>query len=156
MFPGSARPAAVCARLILLAVLALSGAARGAAAESLEIATRNGVRVFEVEMAVTPQEQEKGLMYRRDLPDGKGMLFDFGEERPAVFWMKNTYVSLDIIFIRRDGSIARIAERTTPLSEARIHSGAPVRGVLEVVAGTSKRYGIAPGDKVAHRIFAGR
>jgi hypothetical protein len=112
--------------------------------------------VFEVEMALTPREQEQGLMYRRELPEGKGMLFDMGKERPVAFWMKNTYVSLDIIFIRADGSIARIAQHTTPLSEAHIDSGAPVRGVLEVVAGTAQRYGIAPGDKVAHRIFSGR
>lgn len=137
-------------------LLAASFAAHAASVETLEIATKGGVRVFEVEMAVTPQEQEQGLMYRRELADGKGMLFDMGKERPATFWMKNTYVSLDMIFIRADGTIASIAERTTPLSEARINSGAPVRGVLEVVAGTAKRYGIAPGDRVGHRIFTGR
>jgi uncharacterized protein len=137
-------------------LLAASFAAHAASVETLEIATKGGVRVFEVEMAVTPQEQEQGLMYRRQLADGKGMLFDMGKERPATFWMKNTYVSLDMIFIRADGTIASIAERTTPLSEARINSGAPVRGVLEVVAGTAKRYGIAPGDRVGHRIFTGR
>ena len=137
-------------------MLAASLAAYAASVEQLEIVTKGGVRVFEVEMAVTPEEQEQGLMYRRELPEGKGMLFDVGEERPAVFWMKNTYVSLDMIFIRGNGTIASIAENTTPLSEARIYSGAPVRGVLEVVAGTAKRYGIAPGDKVGHRIFTGR
>jgi uncharacterized membrane protein (UPF0127 family) len=149
------------ARARLLATLvglwcAASLAAQALSVERLEIVTKNGVRVFEVEMAVTAEEQAQGLMYRRELPDGKGMLFDMGAERPATFWMKNTYVSLDMIFIRADGSIAKIAENTTPLSEARIESGAPVRGVLEVVAGTAKRYGIAPGDKVGHRIFAGR
>jgi len=147
-----ARPALIAAGLLLAA----STTVRAASVEQLEIATKNGVRVFEVEMAVTPQEQEQGLMYRRELADGKGMLFDMGKERPATFWMKNTYVSLDMIFIRADGSIARIAHGTTPLSEARIESGVPVRGVLEVVAGTAKRYGIAPGDRVGHRIFTGR
>ena len=136
--------------------LALSLAAYAFSIEQLEIVTKNGVRVFEVEMAITPQEHEQGLMHRRELPEGKGMLFDMGQEREAVFWMKNTYVSLDMIFIRGDGSIARIAENTTPLSEARVSSGVPVRGVLEVVAGTSKRYGIVPGDTVGHRIFTGR
>jgi uncharacterized membrane protein (UPF0127 family) len=147
------------ARLTAIAVgVSLIGmlAAHAMSIEPLEIVTRNGVRVFEVEMAVTPEEQETGLMYRRELADGKGMLFDLGDERPAVFWMKNTYVSLDMIFIRADGSIASIAENTPPLSEARVFSGAPVRGVLEVVAGSAKRYGIAPGDKVGHRIFTGR
>jgi uncharacterized membrane protein (UPF0127 family) len=137
-------------------LLAASIAAHALSIEQLEIVTKGGVRVFEVEMAVTPEEQETGLMYRRELADGKGMLFDMGEERPAVFWMNNTYVSLDMIFILANGSIARIAENTTPLSEARVYSGAPVRAVLEVVAGTAKRYGIAPGDKVGHRLFTGR
>jgi uncharacterized membrane protein (UPF0127 family) len=137
-------------------LLAASFAAHALSVEQLEIVTKGGVRVFEVEMAETPEEQEQGLMYRRELPDGKGMLFDMGEEKPAIFWMKNTYVSLDMIFIRADGTIASIAENTTPLSEARIYSNAPVRGVLEVVAGTAKRYGIVPGDKVAHRLFTGR
>jgi uncharacterized membrane protein (UPF0127 family) len=144
--------------MLAAALLALAATTPvwAATVEPLEIATNAGVRVFEVEMAATPEEQETGLMYRRELPDGKGMLFDLGDERPAVFWMKNTYVSLDMIFIRADGSIARIAENTTPLSEARVYSGAPVRAVLEVVAGTAKRLGIAPGDKVGHRLFTGR
>ena len=142
--------------VLIAAFLAVSASLHAATVEKLEIATKDGVRIFEVEMAVTPQEQETGLMYRRELPDGKGMLFDLGSERPAVFWMKNTYVSLDMIFIRADGSIARIAENTTPLSEARVSSGAPVRAVLEVVAGTSKRLGIEPGDKVGHRLFNSR
>ena len=149
----------VCARTLLIVaglLLVASFAAHALSVEQLEIVTKGGVRVFEVEMAETPEEQEQGLMYRRELADGKGMLFDMGEERPAVFWMKNTYVSLDMIFIRGDGSIASIAENTTPLSEARIYSNAPVRGVLEVVAGTAKRYGIVPGDKVGHRLFTGR
>src|ERR1700726_1142842 len=88
--------------LLMVAGLFLAGvlAAHALSIEQLEIVTNGGVRVFEVEMAVTPEEQEQGLMYRRELADGKGMLFDLGEERPAVFWMKNTYVSLDMIFIR--------------------------------------------------------
>jgi uncharacterized protein len=136
-------------------LLAMPLAAHALSVEQLEIVTKNGVRVFEVEMAVTEAEQAQGLMYRRELPDGKGMLFDLGEERPATFWMKNTYVSLDMIFIRADGTIASIAENTKPLSEARVYSNGPVRGVLEVVAGTAKRYGIVPGDKVGHRLFTG-
>jgi len=96
-----------CGPLIVASfLLAASPAVHALSVEQLEIVTKGGVRVFEVEMAVTPEEQEQGLMYRRELADGKGMLFDMGEERPAVFWMKNTYVSLDMIFIRADGSIA--------------------------------------------------
>src|SRR5262249_12991907 len=100
-------------------------------------------------------QQAKGLMFRRELPEGQGMLFDFGHEQPTSFWMKNTYIPLDMIFIRGDGRIAKIAENTVPLSEALISSGSPVRAVLEVIGGTAKKLGIAPGDRVAHAIFAG-
>ncbi len=124
--------------------------------QPLEIVSKTGVHTFAVEMAVTPDEQAKGLMFRRELPEGQGMLFDFGREQPATFWMKNTYVSLDMIFIRADGRILRIAENTVPLSEALVPSGGPVRAVLEVVAGSAKKLGIAPGDQVAHPIFGGR
>ena len=124
--------------------------------ERVEIVSKSGVHVFDVEMAVTPQQRSTGLMYRKELAPGRGMLFDFEGEGPIAMWMKNTYVSLDMIFIRADGRIARIAENTTPLSEQTIPSGAPVKAVLEVVAGTAKRLGIAPGDRVAHRIFRKR
>jgi uncharacterized membrane protein (UPF0127 family) len=121
--------------------------------QPLEIAGKNGVHIFGVELAVTPEEQAKGLMFRRELPEKQGMLFDFQREQPTSFWMKNTYVSLDMIFIRADGRILRIAENTVPLSEALVPSGGPVRAVLEVVAGTAKKLGIAPGDRVTHPIF---
>jgi uncharacterized membrane protein (UPF0127 family) len=139
-----------------LALFFLHGAAVAASIEQLEIVTRSGVVVFEVEIAVTDEERQTGLMFRRELLAGRGMLFDFKGEVPVTMWMKNTYVSLDMFFIRADGTIARIAENTEPLSEAHIVSGAPVQAVLEVVAGTAKRLGIRPGDKVAHRIFGGR
>lgn len=124
--------------------------------ERLEIVTRTGVHVFDVEIAATPEERSKGLMFRRELPQGRGMLFDFEGEGPIAMWMRNTYISLDMIFIRADGRIARIAENTVPMSETTIPSGAPVKAVLEVIAGTAKRLGIAAGDRVAHRIFGKR
>lgn len=143
---------------LLMAALALFLAAPAGAQklETVEIVTRSGVHVFEVEMAVTPEQRSTGLMYRKELAPGRGMLFDFGPEGPVAMWMRNTYVSLDMIFIRADGRIARIAENTVPLSDATISSGAPVKAVLEVVAGTARRLGIAPGDRVAHRIFRKR
>ena len=149
---------------LMISILAVVAWAMVAALESswglelqpLEIVSKTGVHTFAVEMAVTPEEQARGLMFRRELPEGQGMLFDFQREQPATFWMKNTYVSLDIIFIRADGSILRIAENTIPLSEALVPSGGPVRAVLEVVAGTARKLGIAPGDRVAHPIFSGR
>jgi uncharacterized membrane protein (UPF0127 family) len=154
-------------RRVLFVVLAmlsfltipLPGAGRMVAAQQLQelkITSKNGAHIFGVEMAVTPEEQAKGLMFRKELPEGQGMLFDFHQEQPTSFWMKNTYVSLDMIFIRGDGRILRIAENTVPLSEALVPSGGPVRAVLEVVAGTAKKLGIAPGDRVTHPIFSGR
>src|SRR5262245_11088240 len=141
---------------LILSFTGPSGSLTAQQLQPLEIATKNGVHVFGVEMAVTPEEQAKGLMFRRELPEGQGMLFDFQREQATSFWMKNTYISLDMIFIRADGRILRIAENTVPLSEALVSSGGPVRAVLEVIAGTCKRLGIAPGDRVAHPIFSSR
>jgi uncharacterized membrane protein (UPF0127 family) len=84
------------------------------------------------------------------------MLFDFKREQELSFWMKNTLISLDMIFIRADGSILRIAEQTEPLSERLVPSGGPARAVLEVIAGTARKLGIAAGDRVAHPVFSGR
>ncbi|MGZ6023323.1 MAG: DUF192 domain-containing protein [Rhizomicrobium sp.] len=123
--------------------------------ETLEIASQNGVHPFSVELASNDDERSRGLMFRKELPEGKGMLFDFQTEQPVAFGMKNTYISLDMIFIRADGRILSIAENTEPFSERPVPSGGPVRGVLEVVAGTAKKLGIKPGDRVAHRIFTG-
>jgi uncharacterized membrane protein (UPF0127 family) len=134
-----------------IAIVCLSVPAH--AQETLEIVGKSGVQVFSVEVMRTPEERSKGLMYRRELPEGRGMLFDFSPEQNVSMWMKNTYISLDMIFIRADGRILRIAEKTTPESEAIIPAGGPVRGVLEVIAGTAKKYGIAPGDRVAHPLF---
>lgn len=124
--------------------------------DTLEIVTRNGVHVFAVELARTDEERSRGLMFRKELPEGRGMLFDFSPEQEVSMWMKNTYVSLDMIFIRADGRILRIAENTEPLSERTISSGGRVRAVLEVVAGTARKLGIAPGDRVAHPLFTRR
>jgi uncharacterized membrane protein (UPF0127 family) len=139
----------------LLLVLASAGPA-AAADDTLEIVTRDGVHVFQVELAVTDQQRSQGLMYRRELPDGRGMLFDFKADTPVTMWMKNTYISLDMIFIRSDGRIHHIAQNTTPESERVISSNGAVRFVLEVIAGTARKYGIAPGDRVAHPWIAKR
>lgn len=93
-------------------------------------------------------------MFRKELPEGHGMLFDFKQEQPVAFWMHNTYIPLDMIFIAGDGRIVRIAENTQPQSDRLIPSGAPVRAVLEVIAGTASKFGIAPGDRVESPIFA--
>ena len=126
---------------------------RAATTGTLEIASKTGVHSFSVEVVATDAEREKGLMYRRELPEGRGMLFDFEREAPVAFWMHNTYIPLDMIFIRADGSILRIAENAEPLSDRLIPSGGPVRAVLEVTGGTARKLGIKPGDKVAGSIF---
>jgi len=109
-----------------------------------------------VELADTDQQRAYGLMFRKELPEGTGMLFDFKVEQDVGFWMKNTYIPLDMIFIRRDGRILRIAENTEPLSTRAIPSGGPVLAVLEVIGGTASKLGIAPGDVVAFPIFRNR
>lgn len=118
------------------------------------ITSAQGKHRFEVEAARTTAEQAQGLMYRTDLkPDG-GMLFapyppEGGGPREASFWMKNTPTPLDILFIRADGTIARIAENTVPFSEAAVPSGEPVAAVLELVGGRSAELGISEGDSVS-------
>lgn len=113
-----------------------------------------GRHVFQAELAKTPAEQERGLMYRTDLkPDG-GMLFApypaaGGPPRVATFWMKNTPTPLDIVFIRADGTIARIAENTVPFSEEMVSSGEPVAAVLELVGGRAAETGVSEGDTVS-------
>ena len=140
---------AICAVLSILSV-----PADAAELQTLEIVTKSGVHVFTVEVVKTEQERATGLMYRRELPEGRGMLFDFEREGPISMWMKNTYVSLDMIFIRADGRIARIAENTTPQSLEVIGVREPVLAVLELAGGTTRKLGIRPGDVVYHRIFS--
>jgi uncharacterized protein len=149
--------AALAAALTPLAACAENGAANASATQArtipVTVTTAKGTHVFNVEVARTPAEQERGLMYRTDLkPDG-GMIFtpypaDGGPPREASFWMKNTPTSLDIIFIRADGTIASIGENTVPFSEAQVVSGEPVAAVLEILGGKSAELGIAPGDRV--------
>jgi hypothetical protein len=151
---GRLRPWLMASLVIMFGALA-GPAAQAASFQPLEIVTKSGVHVFSVEMATTEQEKETGLMYRKELADGKGMLFDFSPEQEVSMWMKNTYVSLDMIFIRADGRILRIAENTEPLSTRIIPSRGLAKGVLEVVAGTAQKYGIQPGDQVGHSLFSG-
>jgi uncharacterized protein len=138
---------------IVFALLLVAGPARTADQRTLEIASKTGVHSFAVEIADTEPQREKGLMFRKNLPDGQGMLFDFKREQDVSFWMQNTYIPLDMIFIRGDGSILRIVENAEPLSTRLIPSGGPVLAVLEVIGGTARKLGIAPGDRVAHPIF---
>jgi uncharacterized membrane protein (UPF0127 family) len=143
------------AALVACFVLAAAGRSEAAGQSTLEIVSKNGVHAFAVELATNDDERSRGLMFRKELPEGRGMLFDFEHEAPVAFWMHNTYIPLDMIFIRSDGSILRIAENTEPMSDRLIPSGGAVRAVLEVIGGTARKFGIAPGDRVTSPIFKG-
>ena len=138
---------------VLIGLLVAAGPVRPAGLQTLEIASKTGVHAFSVEIADNDADRAKGLMYRKELPEGRGMLFDFHSDQEVSFWMQNTYIPLDMIFIRGDGRILRIAENTEPLSTRIIGSNGPVRGVLEVIGGTARKMGIGPGDRVASPIF---
>jgi uncharacterized protein len=143
------------AALIVLGLLGVAGAARAEDLQRLEIVTKSGPRAFLVEMATTEDEKNIGLMNRSELPDGRGMLFDFSPPQLVSMWMKDTLIPLDMIFIQADGRILRVAQNTEPLSTFAIPSGGVVKGVLEVMGGTARKYGIAPGDRVGHPLFDG-
>lgn len=122
-----------------------------AALAELTIRTTAGPRVFHVEMARTQDEQARGLMFRTGLAADRGMLFPFSPPRPASFWMKNTLIPLDMIFIRPDGSIARIAANTVPESLEPVSVDEPVAAVLEIAGGNAQAQGIHVGDVVRWR-----
>lgn len=109
---------------------------------------------FHVELALTPEQRSRGLMFRTDLPESRGMLFDFGRPSVVTMWMRNTYIPLDMLFIDEHGGITRIAANTEPLSEETISSGGPVRAVLELRGGITEKLGIRPGDRVLHPLFS--
>ena len=117
------------------------------------IETDQGQFEIFIELANEPEERRRGLMFRQTMPLNAGMLFDFERPREISMWMKNTPLPLDMFFIRRDGTIARIAESTEPFSLASIPSGEKVLAVLEVNAGIAQRFGAKPGDRVRHKIF---
>jgi len=108
---------------------------------------------FVIELADTPEEHAIGLMHRNYLAPDRGMLFDYKRPHKPRFWMRNTFISLDMLFVRGDGEIAYIAENTVPHSERTVGPRQSVQAVLEVPAGTVARLGIEVGDKVRHQIF---
>jgi uncharacterized membrane protein (UPF0127 family) len=119
----------------------------------LQIRTAGGAHRFSVEIATTQEQWSYGLMFRRSMPPDAGMLFVYDDDHEIQMWMKNTLIPLDMIFIKADGTILRIAERTVPQDLTTIPSGGPARGVLEVNGGTAARLGIKPGDRVLHPAF---
>ena len=125
-------------------------------AQALKIQTASGEKSFGLEIADTDQKRSAGLMYRKDFPADRAMIFVFGEERAVMMWMANTPLPLDMLFVRNDGSIARVAENTVPFSKDIVASGQPVAFVIEVNAGIAAKLGIKAGDTVKHRIICGQ
>ncbi len=119
--------------------------------EELSIKTKSATHKFMVEIAASEAEQNKGLMFRRSLDADKGMLFIYKDDKVRYMWMKNTYISLDMLFIKADGQIYHIHQDAEPFSEETISSQGPGRAVLELPAGTVERLSIKNGDYVLHR-----
>jgi uncharacterized protein len=142
--------------MIALAVLlgAWAGAsAQASALDSLEIVTSTGRHAFQVEIADSEATREHGLMDRRYMARDHGMLFEFDREEPVSFWMKNTYVPLDMIFLAPSGVVTHIATNAEPLSERVVPSGGPCIAVLELNGGMAASIGLKVGDKVRHPFF---
>lgn len=121
--------------------------------ELVIVTSGKGPQRFTVELAENDQSRARGMMFRQSMAPDAGMLFDFKQEQMASFWMRNTLIPLDMIFIKADGTILNIHQRAIPRDETGINSAGPVRAVLEVNGGTASRLGIRPGDRVQHAIF---
>lgn len=121
--------------------------------ESLTLVTQTGPHKFDVEIAATRAQQSRGLMYRRSMNPAHGMLFAYNEPQYISMWMRNTYISLDMVFILPNGRIHRIETMTEPHSERIIESGSQISAVLELLAGTAARINLKAGDKVLHPHF---
>ena len=120
---------------------------------SLVVVTAARQLQFAIELATNDAERSRGLMFREKLGPYEGMLFDFVQEQPVSFWMKNTLIPLDMVFIAGDGTVRHVHANAVPHSTDAIPSQHPVRGVLEINGGSAKLLGIKAGDKVKHRIF---
>ncbi|MEO3433152.1 DUF192 domain-containing protein [Inquilinus sp. CAU 1745] len=143
--------------LLLLVLLPASGFAQSGQTfekSRLTVETARGQSFdFDVELALTPAQQAQGLMHREEMAADSGMLFVFPRARPASFWMKNTILPLDIIFIGPDGAILNIAKRTTPMSTESVPSDGEAKAVLELNAGVTDLLNIRPGDRVVHELL---
>ena len=145
LFRGS-----IIAMLTSMASFAAFAASDSQSDSTITIATRDAQHIFTIEIAHTPEEMERGLMFRDHLEPDHGMLFLFDDDREVSFWMKNTLIPLDLIFTDASGRIVRIAERAVPFSTELIPSQKPVRAVLEVNGGTAERLHIEVGDRLVY------
>lgn len=151
--PSPRRPSLLFLRVMIMLLIAAPAGAAGQEPKVLDqliIDGRNGRFEFQVELARTPAERGRGLMYRQHLADDRGMLFDYGTPRPISMWMRNTYIPLDMLFIEPGGRISKIVAETEPLSEDVINSESPVQAVLELRGGITGELGIETGDRVIH------
>ena len=147
--------------LLPMLVLFLAGPSRFSAGADLQqfptseltIISATGPHRFKVELAETPAQMTQGLMFRVSLAPDAGMLFDYQQPTAATMWMRNTLIPLDMLFVDTQGRIVNIHERAVPQSLDVIAAAEPVRAVIELNGGTAARLGIAPGDRVVHRIF---
>lgn len=139
---------------LLLIVTAGAGWA-GCRADAVDLRGDWGQIRFSVELADTPQERSRGLMFREHLPRGAGMLFVYERPRRATFWMKNTLIPLDMIFADRTGRVTRVHAGAVPGDLTAIDGGAGVFAVLEINGDLAQRYGIGPGTVMRHPVFAG-
>jgi uncharacterized membrane protein (UPF0127 family) len=139
------------ARFVLGLAVALCIGAAAASAEPLVIHAGGSAYKFEVEVVTTPETRAQGLMFRKAMPPNAGMLFIYPGEQAVSFWMKNTLIPLDMLFLKADGSIAHIAHNAVPMDETPIDSGAAVKAVLEINGGTANALGIKEGDKVEYQ-----
>ena len=121
--------------------------------DTVEIRTSRGSAKFTVELAVSRAEQERGLMFRKSLAPDRGMLFPYNPPQRAAFWMKNTLIPLDIIYIAPNGRVLSIARNAVPHDETPLPSGGVIGGVLEIPGGRAAQLGILPGDRVLNKIF---
>ena len=117
------------------------------------IVSKSGTHKFTVDVAATAAQRQLGLMFREEMAADRGMLFDFGEEKLISMWMKNTLISLDMLFVDKTGTILQIEHATIPMSLDSISGNAPALSVIELNAGVTKELGIFEGDQVLHDIF---
>ncbi|MEM8972968.1 MAG: DUF192 domain-containing protein [Pseudomonadota bacterium] len=122
--------------------------------ETLTIVSSGKSHRFKIEVAETEQQKSLGLMFRKSLDAGSGMLFPYRQPQELTMWMRNTYIPLDMVFIKSDGTVHRIAENTEPFSEEIVASKGSVSAVLELAGGVTRKLGIKAGDKVVHRHFS--
>jgi uncharacterized membrane protein (UPF0127 family) len=134
--------------LVSLAATAQEPLEKSFETDVLVIVARDACHRFDIYLAIDIQQQRRGLMFVREMPARTGMLFVYADENYRSMWMKNTYLPLDMVFARRDGSIANIESNTVPLSEKSIRSSEPVTFVLELNAGAARRLAIDDGSRL--------